>query len=70
MGEGSEDLDLQEFPEVLKEFDEVKEIMEEEEVSAEKALKVLKDRKKGSAISDFSSEGLKAFIGLLEKRPD
>lgn len=65
LGDKSEDLDISEFPEVLQEFDKVKEIMEEEDVSGEKALDLLEERKGSSALDDFSPEAREAFLGLV-----
>ncbi len=67
LGEESEELDLNEFPEVLKEFDEIKEKMEEEDLSAENAFSLLKDRKGDSAFDDFSQEAIEAFMGILRE---
>ncbi len=64
MGEEARDLEPHEFPEVLQEFDEIKEIMKKEEVTPEKAFAILKEKKGSSALDDFSPEAIKAFMGI------
>lgn len=55
-------------PEILKEFNEVKRTMEEDGISFEGALALLRQEKGELAFDNLSSEARDAMISLIEEK--